>query len=354
MSIDKFISTPLDNAVLDSKKQYAFYFKLVKHTFNEVLTVMKEKGILTEQERIYFKQYTELLLYSLEALRVKYLFDDEEKMRIDLTESGFPNYIEFRYLVNDLNLRKEFLNKLPKVEDLKQEFLSTLFHKKESINPRKLHQAASVVYYSSIDNRLIFKRFVQGKISKTPDYNSQFMVSWSFFDITYNRPFICFLYFDYTSKNIEDYKEKIYEVLKIAADRSINLDTIAYLIDKKLPKIHPKHIKKIDIGPLHSIFAKDENIFTHTLLTEMANNILPKEAFSLSLGIEEAFSEGTFKEGSFFNKQHLQIWKVDKPKNYIFAPHKVTQLFYDRIPEVINLLSKVPFDVKMLSAKEEN
>jgi len=351
MSIDKFIATPLDSAVLDTKKQYAFYFKIVKHAFNQVIKVLKDKEILTEQETVYFKQYTELLLYSLEALRVKYLFDEDEKMRIDLTESGFPNYMEFRYLVNDLNLRKEFLHKLPKVAELKEEFLTTLFEKKEPISSRKLHQAASVVYYSSIDNRLIFKRFVQGKISKTTNYNSQYMVSWSFYDITYNRPFICFLYFDYDGKNIEDYKEKIYEVLKVSADRSINLDTIAYLIDKKLPKIHPKRIKKLDIGPLHTIFAKDENIYTHTLLTEIANKSLPMEAFSLSLSVEEAFSEGSFKEGSFFSKQELQIWKIDQVKNYIFAPHKVTQMFYDRIPEVINVLSKPPFDVNMLKTQ---
>ena len=348
MSIDRFIATPLDSAVLETKKQYAFYFKMAKHAFAEVIEVIKNKQILTEQEQIYFKQYVELLLYSLEALRVKYLFDEEEKMRIDLTESGFPNYMEFRYLVNDLDLRKEFLHKLPKLESLKQEFLETIFTKKEPISSRKLHQAASVVYYSSIDNRLIFKRFVQGKISETTNYNSQYLVSWSFYDITYNRPFICFLYFNYDGKNIEDYKEKIYEILKNAADRSINLDTIAYLIDKKLPKIHPKRIKKIDVGPLHMLFAKDENIYTHTLLTEISNKTLPKEAFSLSLQIEEAISEGSFKEGSFFNKQELQIWKVDKSKNYIFAPHKVTQLFYDKIPEVINLLSKPPFVVGVL------
>ena len=348
MSIDKFISTPLDSAVLETKKQYAFYFKLVKHAFNEVIEILKEKQILTKQEVVYFEQYTKLLLYSLEALRVKYLFDDEEKMRIDLTESGFPNYMEFRYLVNDLNLRKEFLHKLPKVADLKTKFLTTLFEKKEAINPRKLHQAASVVYYTNIDNRLIFKRFVQGKITKTADYQSQYMVSWSFFDITYNRPFICFLYFDYEGKNIADYKEKIYDILKVAADRSINLDTIAYLIDKKLSKIHPKYIKKIDVGPLHTIFAKDENIYTHTLLSEIANKTIPMEAFSLSLSIEEAFSDGSFKEGSFFNKQELQIWKIDTKKNYVFAPHKVTQLFYNKIPEIINLLTKPPFDVALL------
>lgn len=343
MSIDSFITTPLDSAVLGTKEQYTFYFKIVKHSFKELILSLLKNKICTEQETIFFKQYSELLIYSLEALRVKYLFNDEDKMKIDLTESGFPNYMEFRYLVNDLSLKHEFLEKLPKVENLKTEFLETLFKYKEPISKVKLHQASSIIYYTTIDKRFIFKRFVQGKIIKTNEYNSEYLVSWSFYDITYNRPFICFMYFNYDGKNIESYKSKIYETLKIAADRSIKLDTIAYLIDKKIDKIHPQRIKKIDIGPLHSVFAKDENTFTHTLLTNIANKNMEMSSFCMSLHIDEVLTKGSFKEGSFLNKQTLQIWEVQKKQEYLFAPHKVMQLFYDKIPERINLLSKAPF-----------
>ena len=345
MSLQQYIVTPLDSAVLETKEQYAFYFKIVKHALSEWIESIEKNNICTEKETVFLQQYSNLLLYSLEALRIKYLFDDEDKMKIDLTESGFPNYMEFRYLMNDLSLKKEFLEKLPKVEDLKAEFLETLFHKKEPISKVKLQQASSVVYYKSIDNRYIYKRFVQGKIIKTTDYESQFLVSWSFYDITYNRPFICFLYFNYNGKNIEDYKQKIYEVLKIAADRSISLDTIAYLIDKKLPKLLPKRLKKLDIGPLHNIFAKDENVYTHTILQEIASKNIPMTSFCISLKVEEVKSNGTFKEGSFFNKQKLQVWKLLDKKTYLFAPHIVTQLFYDKIPKDINSLSSRPFEL---------
>ncbi len=346
MSIDNYIVTPLDSAILNTKEQYSFYFKIVKHAFEELIESLLNSNICNEKETIFIKQYTELLIYSIEALRVKYLFNDEEKMKIDLTESGFPNYMEFRYLVNDLSLKYEFLGKLPKVETLKSDFLETLFKHKENINKTKLHQAASIIYYSTIDNRYIFKRFVQGKIIKTDKYKSEYLISWSFYDITYNRPFICFMYFNYDGRNIEDYKSKIYEVLKIAADRSIDLDTIAYLIDKKLDKIHPKRIKKLDLGPLHNVFAKGENVFTHTLLTSISNKSIPMSSFCISLHVEEVFSKGSFKEGSFLNKQVLQIWNKEKKKKYLFTPHKIMQLFYDKIHETINLLSKPPFIIK--------
>ncbi|MCF6350661.1 MAG: hypothetical protein L3J23_06460 [Flavobacteriaceae bacterium] len=343
MSLENYIVTPLDSAVLDTKEQYSFYFKIVKHTFKELISSLLKNKICNEQETIFFKQYTELLIYSLEALRVKYLFNDEDKMKIDLTESGFPNYMEFRYLVNDLSLKHKFLEKLPKIKNLKTEFLETLFKHKETINKVKLHQAASIIYYTTINKRYIFKRFVQGKIIKTSAHNSQYLVSWSFYDITYNRPFICFMYFNYDGKNIEDYKSKIYDVLKITADRSIDLDTIAYLIDKKLEKIYPKQIKKLDLGPLHNLFAKDENIFTHTLLTHISNKSIDMSSYCISLHIDEVYSKDSFKEGSFFNKQKLQIWQSQKKQKFLFAPHSIMQLFYNKIPESINLLSKPPF-----------
>ena len=51
------------------------------------------------------------MLYSIEAMRVKYMYDEEENMKVDLTDSGFPNYLEFRYLFNDLELREDYLGK---------------------------------------------------------------------------------------------------------------------------------------------------------------------------------------------------------------------------------------------------
>lgn len=346
MSLEKYIATPLDSAVLENKEQYAFYFKIVNLAFKELIETSKKNNICTELEAVFFKQYTELLLYSLEALRVKYLYDEEDKMRIDLTDSGFPNYMELRYLINDLSLKNDYLDKLPSVEKLKAEFKEELFKHEAPISKLKLHQAASIIYYTSINQRYIFKRFVQGKIIETNDYEAQYLVSWSFYDVTYNRPFICFLYFNYDGRNIEDYKSKIYDVLKNAADRSIHLDTIAYLIDKKLPKVFPTRIKKVDVGPLHSVFAKDENVYTHALLTGIANKELSMPSYCVSLQIEEAFTKGSFKEGSFLNKQKLQIWEIEKPKKYLFAPHTISQYLYTNIPEVLHVLAIPPIDIK--------
>lgn len=347
MSINQ-IATPLDSAVLETKEQYKVYFKIVNHAFNELVSSIMKENICTDAETTFIKQYCDLLTYSLEAFRIKYLFDEDEKMRIDLTESGFPNYLEFRYLFNDLELKQEHVSKLPKISEVKSEFLETLLHDKQAVSERKLKQAASIVYYSSVESQFIYKRYVQGKILPVMGLGAAHMVSWSFYDVISNRPFICFMYFDLHKEKIDDVRDEIYNVLENTADRNIDVDMMAYAIDKKLSYLMPKRIKKIDLGPLHSVFAKDEREVTHVILKAIINKTFDLSAYAISLRIEEAISTSEFEEGSFFNKQLLQVWETSKPKNYLFCPHRVIQSLYDNIPETINALTGNPIEISSL------
>ena len=347
------IVTPLDSAVLDSKEHYVFYHKMVDFALKELIVSISQNHLCTEQEMLVFKQYCDVLLYSIEAMRIKYMYDDEDNMKVDLTESGFPNYIEFRYLYNDLSLRNDYLQKLKGVDALKEEFLDTLLRKKEPIKRRHLFQAASIVYYTSVEQKYIFNRFVQGKILDVPESdNGQYMTSWSFFDVTHNRPFICYLYFDYDGgKNPSRERDKIYDVLQVVADRDMSLDTMAYAIDRKLPDVFPRYLKRIDLGPLHNVFAKDENEITHGLLESIGKKELPLESYAISLRIEEVYSGSEFKEGSFFNKQTLQKWSKVIKQNYVFAPHRIIQMLYSKAPDLMNGLAKAPFQVSNLDLR---
>ena len=349
MSSINQIVTPLDSAVLESKEQYQTYFKIVNHAFDAMVNKLVEHEICNPLELSFMEQYCELLTYSLEAFRVKYLFDEEEKMKVDLTESGFPNYLEFRYLINDLALKNEHISKLPDPEVLKDEFLESLLKYKEPVSKRKLEQAASIVYYTSVEKNFIFKRFVQGKIIKienNPD--APYLVSWSFYDISRNRPFICFMYFDLLKTTVEEYTEAIYDALEKSADRDMSLDMMAYALDKKLPKVLPKKFRKIDLGPLHTVFAKDELQITHLILEGIIQKTLKLPACAVSLSIDEIHSKGDFTEGSFFNKQTLQVWETNKTEKYVFTTHRVMQMLYDKIPETINKLAKEPIEIPEL------
>ena len=348
------IVTPLDSAVLDSKEQYVFYHKVIDFSLKELIVAVQQKQICNKQEVQLFKQYSDLLLYSIEAMRVKYMYDDEENMKVDLTDSGFPNYLEFRYLFNDLELREEFLGRLTHVDDLKEEFLDTLMRKKEPIAKRKLFQAASIVYYTSAKKEYIFNRFVQGKIIPSPEDVSvaEHLVSWSFYDVTHNRPFICFMYFDYDGRDVQDYKDEIYTVLKNTSDREMAMETMAYAIDKRLPKVMPKLIKRVDLGPIHNVFAKDENEVTHAILEGIAKKTIPLESYAISFKIDEITSKSEFKEGGFFSKQIFQRWDTAYRQRFLLAPHRIIQLLYNKTPDIMNTLAQAPIQIADL--KMEN
>ena len=344
------IVTPLDSAVLNSKEQYVFYHRMVDFALKELIVSAQRERICTPKEVIFFKQYCDLLLYSIEAMRVKYMYDDEDKMKIDLTESGFPNYLEFRYLFNDLQLRKEHLNKLPECDYLKKEFLDFLLRKKEPIKREKLFQGASIIYYSSVNEGYIFNRFVQGKVIEAPKRAEAFyLTSWSFFDVATNRPYICFMYFDFTGGRFSgEEKLKLYEVLRNNADRFMDMDFMAYTIDKKLPEVQPKKIKRIDLGPLHNVFAKDENEITHCILQGIAKKRIALESYALSLKTDEVLSQDTFKEGGFFSKQVLQKWNSLEQKKYVLAPHRMIQLLHNEVPRVLDGLAVPPIEMAEL------
>lgn len=337
------ITTPLDSAVLNSKEQYIFYHKMVDFALKEIIVSMQQKNLCTQQELIFFKQYSDLLLYSVEAMRIKYMYDEEDNMKVDLTDSGFPNYLEFRFLFNDLELRKQHLDKLVDIDALKEQFLDTLLRKKELIKKSDLFKASSIIYYTTVDKKYIFNRFVQGKILEAPkDANYDYVTSWSFYDVSHNRPFICFMYFDYNEKNAMKDKEKIYQTLKESADREMALDTMAYNIDRKLPNLIPKHFKRIDLGPLHNVFAKDENEITHSILGGIAKKTIPLESYAVSMTIDEVFAGETFTEGSFFNKQTMQKWSDVLKQKYLFAPHRIIQLLHNQVPRALDTLAKEP------------
>lgn len=350
MSINTIV-TPLDSAVLNSKDQYVFYHKNVDFALKQLISSVQTQQLCTQTEMNFFKQYTDLLLYSIEAMRVKYMYDEDDNMKVDLTDSGFPNYLEFRYLYNDLSLRENYLNKLKDVSQLQDEFLRELLHKKQPVKRHKLFQAASIVYYTSVEQKYIFNRFVQGKIIEAPkESQAQYLISWSFYDVSLNRPFVCFMYFDYDDKNPQDHKQDIYDALKNVADRKMVLDTMAYGIDRRLKKVRPKYIKRIDLGPFHNIFAKDDNTLTHTILQSIANKEVPLEAYALSLKIDEVYSGSEFKEGNFFSKQIFQNWNDTIHHKYVFAPHRIIQLLYNKNPEIMSSLAKPPFEIAALVA----
>lgn len=345
------ITTPLDSAALDSDAQYNLYYRLVKHVLDEFeinLVEWNHYRICTKEELKILEEYCKRLAFSLKAMQLKYRFD-EERMKVDLTESGFPNYLELRYIHNDLDLKDEFKAKFPEAEEFKEKFIRQLMVNKQHVNKRDLFEASSSLYYNRIQEDKIFQKFILGKIKKTNSTFATYMLNWAFYDVTLNRPFICFMYFDY--KPDEKIQQEIYATIKDCADRYQSLDNMAYMIDKRLKYVHPRKIKRIDLGILHSIFSKDDHEITHALLKAIAQKEVTLNSFSLTTTVETINAVNSSKVSNdllSFKKQEIQVWSDVAKHKYILAPHRVIQLLYGKIPNTIIHLHHEPFEVEEL------
>lgn len=350
MSIND-ITTPLDSATLDSDAQYELYYRMVKHVLDEFeinLVEWNHYRICTKEELKSLEDYCKRLAFSLKAMQLKYRFD-EERMKVDLTESGFPNYLELRYIHNDLDLKDEFKAKLPEAKEFKEKFIHQLMVNKQHVSKRELFEASSSLYYNMIQEDKIFQKFVIGKIKKTKSSFATYVLDWAFYDVTLNRPFICFMYFDY--KHDDKVEQEIYDTVKECADRCLDLDNMAYMIDKRLKNVHPRKIKRVDLGILHSIFSKDDHDTTHALLKAIAQKEVHMNSFALSTAVETINAVNSSKVSNdllSFKKQVIQVWSPVTKHNYILAPHRVIQLLYGAIQDTVIHLHHEPFEVEEL------
>ena len=106
------------------------------------------------------------------------------------------------------------------------------------------------------------------------------------------------------------------------------------------------------LGPIHNVFAKDENEVTHAILEGIGKKEIPLESYAISLKIDEVTSGSEFKEGSFFSKQVLQKWDDVFRKRYVFAPHRIIQLLFNKTPEMMNGLAQAPIEITGLKIEK--
>ena len=60
------------------------------------------------------------------------------------------------------------------------------------------------------------------------------------------------------------------------------------------------------------------------------------------------------KKGVFFSKQTFQKWDGLFKQNYVFAPHRIIQLLYNKTPEIMNKLAKAPIQIANMINKKQN
>ncbi len=355
MDISEII-TPDDSVKLESKQQYQFYFDLVQHAMTTLVegTRRLHNDQVSQQETEFVRLCGERLLYTLNALELRYLHIDENTMEIDVTDSGFPNSSALRFLSNEISfLEKGAAAKIEEVNPLIDGFVEKLMVNKEHVSNEEIAQTAFSLFHKRTDKSQLFDMFVFGAIRPSELREYDFVAYWFNYDVIINRPYISMMYFDILAKNTGQRKydeEEIINAIKKTVPAS-TVQSVIYDIDKNVEEIAPKLYKRIDLGPLANIFTRDDRKVSIALRDGIKRKDLPIDSFALELKLEQVKSTGEVETGgifSFISKKKIQNWNTPESFSFLMAPHLVIQYLYNHHGEILKGLTKHPIDVEAI------
>ncbi len=357
--------TDLDRAILENNVEYERYFKIITHIIDALTTTFAPKPGEYEYEAVIVKDLSARFLLTLRALGLKYLFEETDHMRIDLTASGFPNHLEIRRMAADLEQWKNGDVKLLNEETLKRQLLDELIRGNSDPAPI-LQRLAKAQYFKALEEGHFYRDFIAGNLRELKSFdakkqNRRLLCSWASFDTVTNRPFIYLMVFDNypdprgpITERV-DHDPQFVEVLKKCTHNTAPLKVIASDLDEAYGWIHPKVLKRIDIGPIISMYDKTED----ERIQEIKRHI-PEGHFVMHVTTEIVFSVGQEKKNTGFlsGSELRQIFHVDETnkdcmermvsevQHYLFTTHTVLQYLNAHQKDMLKGLSTPPFICK--------
>jgi len=348
--------TELDRSVLEGENAYADYFNYVKNCLEILLNSIDNLTGQSPLEVKVLKQFAQKFLNTIEAFRLKYAYDKTNSMLVDLTESGFPNFMEFKKLNDDIAKKDIALAQLPSKDSLKQSILDNLIRKKT--DPLKLlNQLSKSSYYIRLQWTNLFTEFTPGGLELLNQHTDEnktrtYFYSWASYDSVTNKPYVYTMVFDNPLKAKEPTSDVTHdatfeETIKRLTHNSSPLKVIASDIDNAYEHIMPKVLKRIEIGPIFGKYSRDKHAYTI-----MLRKHFPDDQFLMTYKTEVVFSTGERRTKSFLSKGELrQIFHIDESNkecmermisdmhSYMITSHDVLQYLNDTEPEMLKSLA---------------
>ena len=245
-------------AFLSGEDEYARYFNLLNLVFDRVLKSYQGRSA-DSHEANSVADFLKRLRFDIEALRVKWTYNSETRpLWVDLTDSGFPNFMEIDSLKTDLASKPDRLKMLMPESLLKAQILDRLLEDGTD-SPEVLKQLSERAYLEMIETEKLFLPFTPGTLAPMGQKNDQrnYVFSWGCYDFATSRPYIHLMAFDQDADQqpLEEGGDRFREmmgVVRAEGSRAPDVKILALAIDDALEPIHPKIIKRICIGPLYA------------------------------------------------------------------------------------------------------
>ena len=244
-------------------RRYFRKFQTITSHLARVAGVMEQEGSLTRTEVSVLAEYVERISGTFRALGMKYLMTGRDtgtffgSLAMDTTESGFPVFRELLTMGSDFSQASAHLQNTPGQDGLKDMMLAQILGDLEI--PTKLQFAMSQrMYYESLLNDRLFWAQNDPKTVwlSGMDNRRTFLVHWAVYDTQINLPVVYMMELEDTGRTSlpkDAARWPAAQAHLIAQSLAgLKLVTIAKGFDEDFDDLHPKHLRRIHVGPMYS------------------------------------------------------------------------------------------------------
>ncbi len=347
MTVSTQLVKPDAIPVLHEDSLHQPYFKSLRRALSALCAYYAADEKTEDYETRSIAEYFHQLLFTVEALEMKYAYRHEayNSMWIDILGSGFPTLMVMAEISADLANKEQRLAGFPKREMLLQLSLDYMF--KTGSEPEAiLWQLAEISYLRMLDQRKVFLPYaghaperdasdVSGSKLRT------YQVAWECYDFLTNRPYVHAMKFhqdaheDVLEEN-PSLMQQVVNAIKAEGSKASDVGILASSIDEAVEWLHPKYLRRIGLGPFYTRAAllamdqedwEDAHVAVHEALTKHGT---AEDDYMLFFNHEVVFSrEQVVMKGNLLRGDKIRevffLPEVD-PEGYkrhasIFEPH---------------------------------
>jgi hypothetical protein len=330
-----------NRATVTGDNKVRLYFAQFNRALIALHRAVEQSTSTTNAENKAVDRFVLLLRRTFESLALKFFFTGTgQDLKIDTTDSGFPHFSALLELAADLERRAAGLAELPPMEEMKRRMLEQIVE--HGMDPRGW-QIAMIrrTYLEALTAENLFRSFLPGELEKVGRSEDDASYLWSFasYDRALNRPFVYLIYFQYDGGPLSEGEAELAEIVSVAertAAGRLSLLAFSQRLDQLLPRMRPRIIKRLALGPYCSpIFTRNEG-----QLGDLLDRLADRLPFALRWETEILISEREARVGGgWLSKGQLrQVFWIPKAidlaergvsqiQRFVLLPHWLAQHF---------------------------
>lgn len=310
---------PLEDE-LAARRYFAKFDRITRHLGAVTAELEKERAFSALDGEV-IGAYAAAIGRSFRALSLKYLVSGRmpgiarRHLTIDRHDSGFPIFQEIVTMANDAAQADRHLAGMPDAARLKDEMVRQILS--ERVVPTRLQYALSQrLYYQTLaGGGLFFAQMhpVAEFIAEVSGGRRGYLLHWAVYDSQRNLPVIHLMEVTDSGRKALPLDEgrwpSVQAHLMAQSVGGLKLLTIAKGFDADFPDLHPKRLRRITLGPMHS---QAFTLQTGAMREVLAEAKAPAgEDWALAWTVEELESERVEITEGWFSRSEREVFRLD-------------------------------------------